>query len=470
MIQYLQNSNLYIDTEDDNLMESLRAGSSGISDPELRGGWMQGGNLNGLAARTGLDSETMEFNNLDLDKERKNARLYFHFNFLISGALEMVHSFVIGDKFTYGDIHDEQVRDILEDFWIANDFQTLAERFFMEFLVDGENATVFPTGKTNKKQPALIGFPDVVNGLTPTINKFTRKFETLKFNDIDTTFTPDNCIWTSHRSYWNSFRGAPVIMPALDPAVAYIELLNHRIRVHELQGRLNAVYKAFVDFSKTPKDAMQQQQAKAAIFGRIPRHGGIITLAKNVKTGDSEEMDFLQSGKGAGDGEKDAKILALGVATALGIPLTWVWTGDSANRASADSMTEPAKRTLGKRQGQLRVWLDKVLRMEVIRRLGKGYAVKTITRKSSDDGLTSVVTNTTIPIERYFFPWSFPSLEMRDLAQTIAKVNISSRLNLASPQTLSAELGYDYSLELELLMAAGIDPKALAQQSKVTLP
>lgn len=383
------------------------------------------------------------------------ARLAFYFNFAISGAVETVQSFVIGEQFNWGDVADKTARMVIDEFHAANDLTVLVERFAYEYMLDGENATIFPLESEGltPDAPAIVNFVDVVQGVNLEYTQPHRPLEA-SFGGIKGTFDASRFTWSAHRALYNDARGMPVIQTAVDPALALAGLLDSRLRAHELNSRLNAIYTALVDSSNTQVDMGKQLAAKSSAFTRVPKNGSVLTLAKDIITGQEEKFEFLQGARGSSDAEKDAMLFMLAVSITLGIPLHWVWNGDTANRASSDSMTEPAKRRLSKFQSVVRRWLDNLMRLELTRRLGPDATLMVYKNDISDDGRTIKKRGKRVPIGQYTYPWSFPTLDMRGLTEQINRSQFALDNGIASLQTTAADLGYDFALEQELLLAA----------------
>jgi hypothetical protein len=421
----------------------------------LRGGWVETPGL--LPGDMSFRGDIQRQYTINRQLERRKARLFFYFNYMIAGALDVSHGFLIGDAFNYGEINDKNVDIVCKEFWDANEFMDMLERYFYEYHVDGENMTIFPLKKDDpgKNQPAIINFPDVDYGVYLTYNTSTRKIEKARVEGIDSEFDITNSVWTAHKAFWNDPRGLPVIMQAVDSGIAYINLLNHRIRMHDIQSRINGVYKAFVPNGLETLKAKALLDSKSLRFNSIPRNGAVLTLAKDPATGMSEEFDFNNPVGGSSDSETDAKLFALGVCIALNIPLYWLFSGTDVNtKASAVTISEAAKRVLLKKQAKIRTWLNKVFRIEIIRRLGNDYRVKVKVRKINKAG--KIVSSTEyIPVTQYELPWQFPNLDVRDVSQTVNKLKFAISEGLVSKPTSSTELGYDYEREQEMIAALG---------------
>ena len=337
----------------------------------INGGWV----LTGGIGQTPM-ADVGPIYGVNRQLERRKARIAFFTNHVIEGAINVLHAFTFGDQFSYGEIEDQTIKEITEDFLSANNFEVLVERWGTEFLVDGENATLFPLSEDDpgRNVPAMISFADVDRSLALEADAL-HGVTSIRVGGVEGLFTPERFVWTAHQALWNDPRGWPVIMRAVDPAVAYVNLLNHRLRVHDLQARINAVYTALVDYSQGSTEAEKQHKRKSDMYGFVPKDGAVVTLAKDRETGQAETLEFTNPGRGALDAEKDARLLRLAVAVAIGIPEHYLGEGGNVNKSTSEAMGEPAKRAFSRRQSVARSWLDRMLRLEVKRRLGPDATV-----------------------------------------------------------------------------------------------
>jgi hypothetical protein len=426
--------------------------------PHIRGGWQ---------VASGEESSTSLFlssaHGLRRSDERKKARVAYFLNPLLYAGVNVIVSYVVSDAFSYGDLDDKTAQLALDEFWPANDLGSLTERMFIEHLLDGETATVFDKQQTSQRDaPGLIGLADVDRGVEVE-SRITGGVTSIQVANEEGRLEPyqqGEFVWLAHDALYNDPRGWPVVMRAIDPCLAYVGLLNHRLRAWEIQGRLNAVYKALVDTS-TSDGGLAQHKAKAEIYGKIPRNGAVVTLAMDSQTGRSEELTFPEVGKGAGDASNDARLIRLLAAAALDLPEHYLGEGGNVTRTTADSMGDPARRGFLRRQAFVRTWGNEVFRRELKRRFGpeRRYIKRIV--KVRDDGLTRVVSRKRVPAEQVEVPWVFPSLSTDDIIGLTKKVETAHRLGLASRQTLSGELGYDPSIEQERMQneaSAGASP------------
>lgn len=407
---------------------------------DLHSGWVQASGITGMALNRGARN----LGSLDGERGmvRTTARLAYLLNPVLAGAVDVLHGLVLGAGVTYGVMDDKRAQVAMEEFWFVNDWDKKLARWFTEYTVDGENLTRFSKASA---EPARVGFVDVADPIElQTEEGMPDNVTGVKLNRT-TTLTEGEFVWTAHDSLWNDPRGWPVIMRAIGPALAYVKFIDARIRLHDLQARVNAVYKAFAYGS----EKQAELQAKADVYSRIPNDGHVLTLHKDHVTGQSEEFDFLTGSVTAADSQADARAILRMMGLALNLPDHYLGVGDTGNRATTRSMAEPTLRSIARRQGTVRSYNNRVFQLELKRRYGpdRTYIVKRVTVR--DDGLTRVVTRHKVKAELLEFPLALPTLQGEELDALVKKVALAATRGLASRQTLSAELGYDYALEVE---------------------
>lgn len=428
-------------------------------DPALRGGWR-------YASDTGTPTTSFA---LDRESERHKARLLYLANPLLGGATDIATAFLLGDDLTYTPLDDRTANTALEEFWNENDLGTLiTERWLTEFFCDGEQATLFPLEEDDpgRDAPARIAFVDVDLGfrLQANVQRGVTAFITKDAAGHERTWDATRFVWTAHQALWNDPRGWPVLMRAVDAAINYITLLNHRMNTHELQARILGVYKAMVNPSGVgpdgkPDGGAYQWSQKVSAYRTLPKRGGVLTLAMipDGKGGYlSEDLQFLTPGKGSADAALDARALLRLVGLVIGaLPEHWLGEAGNANRATAGEMSTPAVRVSKKRQGVVRSYLNRLARLELKRRFGpdRQYTIKRV--EVRDDGLTRVVRRQRVSADRLEVAWNLPKVEQDSLEMVARKVEVLAAQGLASPQTRAALLGVDPALEVELMAAAG---------------
>lgn len=418
--------------------------TSAATEPGLRGGWVLTGGL-GRATPQGASAY-----GVDRRTERRKSRVAYFLNPVYWGAIQVVQGYVIGDTFTWGDHNDRRVRETVDELAARNDLPDLAERFWTEFMLDGENATVW-IGDLTRDAPARIAFLDVDRGID-----LKHAVET-GITGIDAereTWEGGEFVWSAWDALYNDPRGWPVARHAVDSCVAYVNLLNARLRQQELQGRLNAVYKALI-YGRNPEAKLAEQKAKAAVYGNVPKDGAVVTLAKDPETGMSEELEFLDPGRGASDAASDARLLRLVTASVIGVPEHYMGEGGNVTRTTADSMGDPARRALLRRQAVVRSWLDRTIRAELVRRHGEQQTYQVRRVEVSDDGRARKVSTKRVPASQVEVPWAFPDLTSDDVVALTRLVDMAVSRRLMSMQTARARLGMDPALEAERLQQEG---------------
>ena len=425
---------------------------AGTSLDRISGGWIQTGGIGTSVTPTSLLAL-----NVSREDVRTVSRAAYLLNPLLFGAVSVMHSFVLGEGLSYGDMPDKRAYSALEEFWAVNDLDQLANRWLTEYLVDGENLTLFPRdgeGQAAKASgPARIGFYDVSHSLElRTEDGVPTHITSVKLGERE--YQEGAFVWSANEQLWNDPRGWPLVMRAITPALAYVNFVNSRIRVHEIQSRINGLYKAFT-YSNDPGAELK---AKASVYSAMPRNGAILTVHKDRQSGESEEFGFLETKANAADSKEDARLIRLLISAALQIPEHYLGEGGSVTRTTADSMGEPARRAFARLQNSFRGYLNRLYRLELKRRFGDAqrYTVRRVT--VSEDGLTRKVETKKVSADVLEGPWLFPSLRNEDLEALEKKVRVANELTLASKQTLAGELGYDYALELER-MAQELTPQ-----------
>ncbi|WP_019586681.1 hypothetical protein [Deinococcus apachensis] len=361
--------------------------ATGSTAPGLRGGWTYADGA-GRPLRTGRYG-------MNRDAERLRCPSMYFLNPLFQAALRIATSFLIGDAFTYGEVQDKTARLGLEEFWQANNLGTLmSERWLTEVFLDGENATVFPQGDANPgpDAPARIAFLDLESGVrvesdtalgTTAADMVTALY--LRQGVRERTWERGQFVWTAEGALWNDPRGLPFASGAVDAAMAYIQLANHRLNIHEVQQRIIGIYTAMLNPSE-PDGGEAKWRAKAAAFRFIPSKGAVIPLITkpghvdkegNRYDGVTEKLEFPKPASGASDAKEDMGVFLRLVGLCLGgLPEHWLGEGGEVTRTAADNMSLPAVRLGQLRQATVRSYLDRLGRTELARRWpGRLYTV-----------------------------------------------------------------------------------------------
>lgn len=417
--------------------------SLGHVDPGLRGGWIESGGFNSPANPI----STILGLSLNRDLERRAARAAYMLNPILWGGIEVVASFVIGEGISYGELADKRAMEALEDFWFANDLEHLAAKFFHQYMIDGEDLTVFPE-KGDPDRPSNIALYDVndflklntARGLPHKVDSAEVLFEGDSVGKT-TTLRNDSFSWSAYDSLWNDPRGWPVIMRAIGPALAYIGFVNTRMRIHDIQSRINAIYWAFASDDK-------ELAAKAATYQNLPRSGRVLTMHK-LPTGEKEEFEYVETRANAVDAAADGRLIRLVLSVALNLPEHYLGEGGDVNRTTADAMGAPAKKAFKRKQKWVKRWLDMTFSRELIRRYGPNTKYKVNKYKVNEKTKAIDIITSRVTADRLEFPWTFPEINDEDAMGLVRRVQLAAEFRLASQQTLSGQLGYDYAGELE---------------------
>lgn len=434
---------------DGDLLESV--------DPALRGGWREG-----LPWDGGFTPSRVY--GVDRDRERLRTRSAYFQNPLFGSAVDICVALLIGDEFSYATpMLDQAARTIIDELWAENDLGTLvSQRLVTEHMLDGETCAVMPLPEDDPgtDMPARVALLDVGQSvrLRASVTGGVEAVITPGADGREITWEQGRFVWAANAALWNDPRGWPVAMRAVEPAAAYLTLLNHRINTHELQARVLGVQKVFVD--RENPNSRAAYQAKAAAYRSLPRRGGVLTLPMvEGKDGKviSDSLDFTTPGSGAANAETDARALMRLTGLAMGgLPEHWLGEGGNANRATAGEMSLPAVRLALRRQAMIRSILDRLVRAELARRLGPGRRYTLTTWDYKDDGKTRIKRVRKVPVSQIEIPWVLPAITQDSMADLITRAEAAARNGWASPQTLSGSLGFDPGEEDARMAAVGM--------------
>lgn len=405
-------------------------------DPGLAHGWRVTGGVGD--AITSIPSFAR--GTFDRGTTQRAARLAYHLNPLFYGAVQVVHSFTLGAGLSYGEFADKRAQATLEELWATNDLDELTDRWHVEHLLDGESLTLWPRAKIGD-QPARLGLWDVLDGGLDSLETergVPHHVTRVKVNNR--WYEDGQFVWRTTDALYNDPRGWPATARAIGPALAYVNFIDARRKIHELASRINAIYYAFA------KDDAELSR-KASRFRNVPRSGAVLTLAQNAD-GKREEFSFHSPDAKATDSSVDGKLIKQLLAVALGLPEHYLAEGGGVTRTTADSMGAPTRRGFQKRQRQVFRWLNQVVITELVRRHGPDQLYKVSTARVLPSG---DISRSTRRVKAYLLetPLLFPTLNDEDLDGLIKKVESAARLRLASRATLSSEYGYDYVAEVE---------------------
>ena len=444
----------------------------GTTETSLYNGWREGLPWDGNYSRTSLYG-------VNRDEVRRRTRTAFFVNPMFGAIVELAVGLLIGDNFTYAPLNaDKTAQKALAEFWDANDLGNLvSNQLVTQYLLDGELCGVFPLDDVGD-QAARVAHLDVDRGvrLSASVADGLTQVATTDADGSPITWDATAFVWTAHNALWNDPRGWPVSMRGVGPADKYMELLQHRVNTHDLQGRILGVQTVFVDRTDPNSRSIFQQKANA--YRSLPRKGGILTLAKVLaddgKTVVSDEINFATPAAGAANAEKDLKALARLVAlSVLSLPEHYAGEGGSTTRTTADSMTLPAIRQVQRVHAAIRSHLDRLFRLELKRRYGPDRVYTVSTWEVQDDGRTRRKRTKRVKADQIEVPWVFPQITQDSLDEMLARAEAAARNGWASPQTLSGSLGFDPAEESDRMAAAGLtfgQPNPDAAQPRAPTP
>ncbi|MFC6663120.1 hypothetical protein [Deinococcus multiflagellatus] len=390
-------------------------------------------------------------------------RLYFE-NGLFQIATDIAGAFLVGDAISYGTFADDGLRQIVEDFWQANSFEhLLSGRMITEWMLNGEQAVLFPTGESSPATdvPALISLLDVDMGGFELEVDTTRgalpadmaRAVVLRQSSGDVRrWEAGEFTWAAHNAMYNDARGWPVVMAAMDFCVAYINMMNMRLNVHQLQQRLLAVYEAFmdpagVDANGNPDGGRYEWNLKKSGFSRMPENGGVLTVVHQPGYTDTdgtkyegvrERIDFLRPGQGASEAGSDMKLILRMVALTIGGCPNTTSARAGATRTTASEMGLPSVRLANVRQAAIRNNVTRILRAEAKRRAGPNARFKTV--KGS---------RRKVPVDLIEFPLNFPQIREESYEDIVKRVELALTHAIVDEETAQADLGYDPALIAE---------------------
>ena len=408
-------------------------------DPGLSGGWRVTGGVGDPV--TSLP--TFARGTIDRATTQRAARLAYHLNPLFYGALQVIHSFVLGAGLSYGEFADKRAQTALEELWAVNDLDELTDAWLIEYLLDGESLTIWPKA-TVGDQPARLGLWNVVDDGLDRLNTepgLPRHVTSVTLGRR--TYQEGEFVWRANDALHNDPRGWSPTARAIAPALAYANFIDARRKIHDLASRINAIYYAFAG-------SEQELNRKAGRFRNVPRNGAVLTLAQNSE-GKREEFEFHSPNARAADSSVDGKLIKQLLAVALQLPEHYLAEGGGVTRTTADSMGAPTRRGFLKRQKQVFRWLNQVVITELTRRFGPDQVYKVVTSKVLPSG---DISRSTRKVKAYLLetPLIFPTLNDEDLNALVAKVQAAAQLGV-SRQTLVGELGYDWVTETERRLA-----------------
>lgn len=366
---------------------------------------------------------------------------------LMNSAVGTVTDLVLGDGVTYGELDDPRAYDALEDWYTLNDVAELSKEMLRDWLLDGVLLPVI-ADDAPKNQPAWVNLWDTVT--------FPVELQTEKGNPRHITgvklprerraeIKPESFAIRRNQPARrtlidSSHLGVSPMRTAINSAFAHARLLETRLTLHEIRARINGVYYAFAD-------SQEELQAAAARFKHLPRSGHLTTLWRDRHTGQSEQLEILTSKVEGADAEKDIRAYIRTVAAVAGLPEHFLAVGDTGNRATAESMSEPMVRRMEALQELILGLLTELFRKELIRRFGPNQRYRMVVVEV--DGLKRTEKVVQVTANELTIPLGAPAV--RNTEADTDRVVLALDKGLISKQTATRELGYDPALEAELM-------------------
>lgn len=378
--------------------------------------------------------------------DRQRARSAYDTTSLLNAAVETVTSLTLADGVTYGQMDDRAAQAALEAWYELNQVEELSKEMLRDWLLDGVLLPVI-ADDAPPTQPAWVNLWDTIThpvelrteaGNPRNVLGVRLPREQRPVIGVESFALRRNRPAT--RTLTDLALGVSPLATAVNPSVAHARLLELRLRLHEIRGRLNAVYYAFADSPEQLRDA-------AARFKNMPRDGSLATLWRDRNTGQSEQLELLTAKAEGADAEKDIRAYVRAVASVAGIPEHYLAVSDTGNRATAESMSEPMVRRMESLQQLIVGVLTELFRKELVRRFGPDrlYAMTVI----EVDGLTRTRKTIQVTASELTIPFDAPPVRSTDTDTT--RVLAALNAKLISQQTATRELGYDPALEAELM-------------------
>lgn len=366
---------------------------------------------------------------------------------LLNAAVGTVSDLVLGTGVTYGQMDDPTAQQALEAWYDLNQVEELSKEMLRDWLLDGVLLPVI-ADDAPPTQPAWVNLWDTLNhpvelqaerGNPRSITGIVLPREQRAHVKPESFALRRNLPARRDPTTLTLTLGVSPLATAINPALAHARLLELRLRLHEIRGRLNAVYYAFAT-------SREELQAAAARFKHIPRDGNMATLWRDRDTGQSEQLELLTAKAEGADAEKDIRAYVRAVASVAGIPEHYLAVSDTGNRATAESMSEPMVRRMEALQQLIVGLLTELFRKELARRFGPDrlYAQTVI----EVGGLTRTRKTIRVPASQLTIPFDTPPVRNTDADTT--RVLAALNAGLISNQTATRELGYDPALEAEL--------------------
>lgn len=392
----------------------------------------------------------------------ERTRVAFDKTPLMNSAVDVVTTMTLGDGVTYGQLEDETAYAALEAWYALNDIGELSKEMLRDWLLDGVLLPVI-ADDAPPTQPAWVNLWDTINHPVEvrTERGNPRNVTGVRLpREQRAVIGPESFALRRNLPAVRDLNtmqalGVSPLATAVNSSFAHARLLELRLTLHEIRGRLNAVYYAFAD-------SPEELKAAAARFKNLPRHGHVATVWRDKQSGQSEAFELLTAKVDGADAENDIRAYVRTVASVAGIPEHYLAISDTGNRATAEAMAEPMVRRMESLQELIIGVLTELFRKELVRRFGPDRLYRMTVLDV--DGLTRTPRVIQVPASELTIPLGAPAV--RNTQADTSRVTIALERGLISRQTATRELGYDPALEAELMSnertpdAAAPDPGA----------
>lgn len=378
--------------------------------------------------------------------DASRARTAYDTTPLLNSAVGTVIDLALGDGVTYGSLDDPTAYEALEQWYSLNEVEELSKDMLRDWLLDGVLLPVI-ADDAPPTQPAWVNLWDTLThpvevkyeaGNPRRVLSVRLPRKQREVVGIESFALRRN--QPAARSLTTQTLGVSPLATAVNSAYAHARLLEARLTLHEIRARINGVYYAFAN-------SPEELAAAAARFKNLPRSGHLATLWRDRNTGQSEQLELLTAKVEGADAEKDIRAYIRTVASVAGIPEHFLAVGDTGNRATAESMSEPMIRRMESLQQLIIGVLTELFRKELVRRFGPDrlYAMTIV----EVDGLTRTPKTIQVPASALTIPFGAPPV--RNTEADTDRVMAALERGLISNQTATRELGYDPALEAELM-------------------
>src|SRR5690554_3807121 len=262
--------------------------------------------------------------------DQARARAAYDETPLLNSAVGTVIDLALGDGVTYGQLDDPTAYDALEAWYSLNEIENLSKDMLRDWLLDGVLLPVI-ADDAPRTQPAWVNLWDTLThpvevrheaGNPRNVTSVRLPREQRPIVGIEAFALRRNR--PARRDQTDLSLGVSPLATAINPSYAHARLLELRLRLHEIRGRLNAVYYAFAD-------SREELEAAAARFKNMPRDGRLLTLWRDRNTGQSEQLELLTAKAEGADAEADVRGYIRTVASVAGIPENYLAVSDTGN-------------------------------------------------------------------------------------------------------------------------------------------